>query len=240
VPIGGLLYSVIMPATQQSFFLLLLALGIFIFVCGIEVQKRRLGILGLLVGTINILVLSNPMKFNISTFLDNSTGQAIGCVIAMLVLSLIRDKSHDKTGRTLLNRFVSSAVSALTTKAYRRRENHLPALYHQLNQLLSLFPNDIGKYRLALQLIIAHQRLKIAEVPVNEELSAFHKRIRNTADRVVSSQSEGKREYYYQRLLAEMGEYQHKLVEYDAPLKVTEPVGRLYDLLNKYQRSFLQ
>ncbi len=240
IPLGGLLYSVIMPATQQSLFLLLLSLGIFIFICGIEVQKRRLGILGLLVGSINILVLSNPMKFNISTFLDNSTGQAIGCVIALVVLSLIRDKSRDKTGRTLLNRFVSSAVSALTTKAYRRRENHLPALYHQLNQLLVLFPSDMGKYRLALQLIIAHQRLKVAEVPVNEELSAFHKRIRNTADRVVSSQSEGKREYYYQRLLSEMGEYQQKLVEYDAPLKVTEPVRRLCELLNNYQRAFLQ
>ncbi|WP_045048323.1 p-hydroxybenzoic acid efflux pump subunit AaeB [Rouxiella chamberiensis] len=240
LPIGSMLYMVIMPWTQQSLFLLCLSLGIFIFICGIEVQKRRLGILGLLVGCINILVLSNPMTFDVMTFLDNATGQAIGCVIALVVLSLIRDKSRDKTGRTLLNRFVSSAVSALTTKAYRRRENHLPALYHQLNQLLVLFPNDIGKYRLALQLIIAHQRLKVAEVPVNEELSAFHKKIRHTADRVVSSQREGKREYYYQRLLSEMSEYQQKLVEYDAPPKVTEPVRRLCDLLHNYQRAFLQ
>lgn len=240
IPLGSLLYTVIMPATQQSLFLLLLSLGIFIFICGIEVQKRRLGVLGLLVGSINILVLSNPMTFNISTFLDNASGQAIGCIIALVVLAVIRDKSRDKTGRTLLNRFVSSAVSALTTKAYRRRENHLPALYHQLNQLLVLFPNDIGKYRLALQLIIAHQRLKLAEVPVNEELSAFHKKIRNTADHVVSSQRESKREYYYQRLLKEMSEYQQKLVEYDAPPKVTEPVRRLCDLLHNYQRAFLQ
>ncbi|MEG3132842.1 p-hydroxybenzoic acid efflux pump subunit AaeB [Rouxiella sp. T17] len=240
IPIGSMLYMVIMPWTQQSLFLLCLSLGIFIFICGIEVQKRRLGILGLLVGCINILVLSNPMTFDVMTFLDNATGQAIGCVIALVVLSLIRDKSRDKTGRTLLNRFVSSAVSALTTKAYRRRENHLPALYHQLNQLLVLFPNDIGKYRLALQLIIAHQRLKLAEVPVNDELSAFHKKIRHTADRVVSSQREGKREYYYQRLLSEMSEYQQKLVEYDAPPKVTEPVRRLCDLLHNYQRAFLQ
>ncbi|CAM3677889.1 p-hydroxybenzoic acid efflux pump subunit AaeB [Rouxiella silvae] len=240
IPIGSLFYMVILPWTQQSLFLLCLSLGIFIFVIGIEVQKRRLGVLGLLVGCINILVLSNPMTFDVTSFLDNATGQAIGCVIALVVLSLIRDKSRDKTGRTLLNRFVSSAVSALTTKAYRRRENHLPALYHQLNQLLVLFPNDIGKYRLALQLIIAHQRLKMAEVPVNEELSAFHKQIRHTADRVVSSQREGKREYYYQRLLKEMGEYQQKLVEYDAPPKVTEPVRRLCNLLHNYQRAFLQ
>jgi len=240
IPVGSLFYMVIMPWTQQSLFLLCLSLGIFIFIIGIEVQKRRLGVLGLLVGSINVLVLSNPMSFNVTTFLDNVTGQAIGCGIAVVVLALIRDKSRDRTGRTLLNRFVSSAVSALTTKAYRRRENHLPALYHQLNQLLVMFPNDIGKYRLALQLIIAHQRLKLAEIPVNEELSAFHKQIRYTADRVVSARREGKRAYYYQRLLTEMAEYQQKLVAYQAPLKVTEPVRRLCDLLHNYQRAFLE
>jgi len=220
--------------------LLFIALGVFIFICGIEVQKRRLGVMGLLAGVINVLVLTNPMTFNVSSFFDSVIGQAIGCCISLIVLSLIRDKSRDKTGRTLLNRFVSSAVSALTTKAYRRRENHLPALYHQLNQLLVMFPNDIDKYRLALQLIIAHQRLKMAEVPVIEELSAFHKKIRNTADHVVSSLSEGKRAYYYQRLLDEMNEYQRKLAEYDSPRKVTEPVKKLTELMSKYQRAFLE
>lgn len=239
IPVGSMMFMLIMPATQQSLFLLCLSLGIFTFFIGIEVTKRRLGMLGLLAGTINILVLSNPMKFNVTSFLDNVTGQAIGTVIAMVVLLVVRDKSREKTGRTLLNRFMSSAVSALTTKAYRRRENHLPALYHQLNQLLVMFPNDIGKYRLALMLIIAHQRMKLAEVPVNDELSAFHKKIRNTADHVVSASGEGKRTYYYQRLLSELGEYQEKLVEYDAPLKVTEPVRRLTDMLHRYQHSFV-
>ncbi|MFZ4833286.1 p-hydroxybenzoic acid efflux pump subunit AaeB [Rouxiella sp. Mn2063] len=240
IPVASLYFMVIMPATQQSLLLLFIALGVFIFICGIEVQKRRLGVMGLLAGVINVLVLTNPMTFNVSSFFDSVIGQAIGCCISLIVLSLIRDKSRDKTGRTLLNRFVSSAVSALTTKAYRRRENHLPALYHQLNQLLVMFPNDIGKYRLALQLIIAHQRLKMAEVPMIEELSVFHKKIRNTADHVVSSLSEGKRAYYYQRLLDEMNEYQRKLVEYDSPHKVIEPVKNLTELLSKYQRAFLE
>lgn len=238
IPVGSIYFMLILPATQQSLFLLCLSLGLLTFFIGIEVQKRRLGMLGLLAGTINILVLSNPIKFNVTAFLDGATGQAIGSVIALVVLLLIRDKSRERTGRTLLNRFMSSAVSALTTKTYRRRENHLPALYHQLNQLLVMFPNDIGKYRLALMLIIAHQRMKMAEVPVNDELSAFHKRIRNTADHVVSS-GDGKRTYYYQRLLSELNEYQQKLVEYDAPPKVTEPVKRLADMLHKYQHSFL-
>lgn len=238
IPVGSIYFMLIMPATQQSLFLLCLCLGLLTFFIGIEVTKRRLGMLGLLAGTINVLVLSNPMKFNVTAFLDNATGQAIGTMIALVVLLLIRDNSRERTGRTLLNRFMSSAVSALTTKAYRRRENHLPALYHQLNQLLVMFPNDIGKYRLALMLIIAHQRMKMAEVPASEELSAFHKRIRNTADHVVSSR-EGKRTYYYLRLLSELNEYQQKLVEYDAPLKVTEPVRRLAEMLHKYQHAFL-
>lgn len=180
---------VILPATQQSILLLCLSLGLLAFFIGIEVQKRRLGSLGLLAGTINILVLSNPMEFNVTQFLDGALGQFLGSCVGLMVLLLIRDNSRERTGRTLLNQFVSSAVSALTTKAARRRQNHLPALYQQLNQLLMMFPNDIAKYRLALNLIIAHQRMQRAEIPASEELSAFHRRIRSTADRVVSART---------------------------------------------------
>lgn len=185
IPVGSLFFMVILPATQQSILLLCLSLGLLAFFIGIEVQKRRLGSLGLLAGTINILVLSNPMEFNVTQFLDGALGQFLGSCVGLMVLLLIRDNSRERTGRTLLNQFVSSAVSALTTKAARRRQNHLPALYQQLNQLLMMFPNDIAKYRLALNLIIAHQRMQRAEIPASEELSAFHRRIRSTADRVV-------------------------------------------------------
>ena len=170
IPVGSLFFMVILPATQQSILLLCLSLGLLAFFIGIEVQKRRLGSLGLLAGTINILVLSNPMEFNVTQFLDGALGQFLGSCVGLMVLLLIRDNSRERTGRTLLNQFVSSAVSALTTKAARRRQNHLPALYQQLNQLLMMFPNDIAKYRLALNLIIAHQRMQRAEIPVSEEL----------------------------------------------------------------------
>ncbi|MFO6483929.1 hypothetical protein ACLBR5_06040 [Escherichia coli] len=33
---------------------------------------------------------------------------------------------------------------------------------------------DLPKFRLALTMIIAHQRLRDAPIPVNEDLSAFH------------------------------------------------------------------
>ena len=38
---------------------------------------------------------------------------------------------------------------------------------------------------------------------------------------------------------AGLNEYQQKLVEHHAPLKVTEPVKRLADMLHKYQHAFL-
>lgn len=238
-PLGALFYLLILPETQQSLFLLCLSLGIMAFIIGIEVQKRRLGSLGTLASTINIIVLSNPMTFHITSFIDSAIGQIIGCFVAMIVLFLIRDTSRERTGRTLMNQLVSSAVSALTTKAVRRRENHLPALYQRLNQLLMMFPNDIAKYRLALNLIITHQRMQMAEIPERAELSAFHKQIRGTADHVVTAKNEVKRAYYYDRLLKEMHEYQQKLIDNGAPLSVTGAVKRLADMLHRYRHALL-
>lgn len=238
-PLGAFFYMFILPETQQSMLLLCLSLGVMAFFIGIEVQKRRLGSLGTLASTINILVLSNPMSFQVTLFIDSAIGQIIGCFVAMIVLFLIRDTSRERTGRTLMNQLVSSAVSALTTKAARRRENHLPALYQRLNQLLMMFPNDIAKYRLGLNLIIAHQRMQMTEIPEKEELSVFHKQIRSTADHVVAAKSEAKRAYYYDRLLREMNEYQQKLVDNSAPLSVTGPVKRLADMLYLYRHALI-
>ena len=107
------------------------------FFIGIEVQKRRLGSLGALASTINIIVLDNPMTFHFSQFLDSALGQLVGCFLAMMVILLVRDNSQARTGRVLLNQFVSAAVSSLTTNTARRKENHLPALYQQLFLLLN-------------------------------------------------------------------------------------------------------
>ncbi|MFW5391013.1 p-hydroxybenzoic acid efflux pump subunit AaeB [Yersinia sp. 2544 StPb PI] len=239
LPIGALYFMFIIPATQQSMLLLCISLGLLAFIIGIEVQKRRLGSLGTLASTINIMVLSNPMEFNVSMFLDSALGQIVGCFVSLIVLLLIRDNAKDRTGRTLLNRFVYSAVSALTTNKVRRSENHLPALYQQLNQLLMMFPGDIDKYRLALTLIIAHQRLNNTEIPVNAELSAFHKQIRYTADRVINAKNDQKRRYYFARLLQELDQYQQKLVDYQSPDSVIRPVKRLADMLHRYQSALI-
>jgi len=240
IPLGSLYYMFIMPATQQSMLLLCICLGVMAFTGGILIQRRQIGTLGALVGTINILTLDNPMTFNVTAFLDNALGQAIGCFVALIVILLIRDTSKARIGRTLLNRFMYSAVAAMTTNQLRRRENHLPALYQQLFMLLNIFPGDINKFRIALTLIISHQRLRDADIPVNSDLSSFHKQLRHTADRVISASSDAKRHRYFERLLAELHIYQEKLVQYEAPLSVTEPVQRLVTMLKKYQTTLLQ
>ncbi|WP_158150746.1 p-hydroxybenzoic acid efflux pump subunit AaeB [Pantoea ananatis] len=240
VPLGALYFMYILPNTQQSAVLLCIAIGLLGFISGILIQRRQIGTLGAMVGTINVLVLDNPMQFNFTQFIDNALGQWIGSFVALMVILLIRDKSKARTGRKLLNRFMYAAVSAMTTNQARRRENHLPALYQQLFLLLNLFPGDIDKYRIALTLIIGHQRLRAADVPVNADLSAYHRQLRHTADRIISVRSDEKRRYYFERLLKELDVYQHKLAHYDAPTSVIEPVTRLAEMLKKYQNTLVQ
>ena len=237
LPIGAFYFLVVLPSTQQSMLLLCISLAVLAFFIGIEVQKRRLGSLGALASTINILVLDNPMTFHFSQFLDSALGQLVGCFLAMMVILLVRDNSQARTGRVLLNQFVSAAVSAMTTNTARRKENHLPALYQQLFLLLTKFPGDVAKFRLALTMIIAHQRLRNAPVPINDDLSAFHRQLRHTADRVISASSDDKRRRYFGQLLEELNVYQEKLRVWEAPLQVTEPVRRLTEVLHRYQNA---
>ena len=82
LPIGAFYFLVVMPATQQSMLLLCISLAVLAFFIGIEVQKRRLGSLGALASTINIIVLDNPMTFEFSRFLDSALGQIVGCILA--------------------------------------------------------------------------------------------------------------------------------------------------------------
>ncbi|MEX9251533.1 p-hydroxybenzoic acid efflux pump subunit AaeB [Pseudenterobacter timonensis] len=240
LPLGALYFLVIIPNTQQSMLLLCIALAVMAFFIGIEVQKRRLGSLGALASTINIIVLDNPMTFHFSQFLDSALGQLVGCFVAMMVILIVRDNSRARTGRVLLNQFVFAAVSAMTTNTARRKENHLPALYQQLFLLLNKFPDDIGKFRLALTMIIAHQRLRNAPFPINDDLSAFHRQLRRTADHVISASSDDKRRRYFGQLLEELNVYQEKLRVWEAPPQVTESVARLTGVLHRYQNALTE
>ncbi|MED5742933.1 FUSC family protein, partial [Enterobacter hormaechei] len=79
LPLGALSCLVIIPSTQDSMLLRCISLGVIAFFIGIEVQKRRLGSLGALSSTINIIVLDNPMAFHFSQFLDCALCQLVGC-----------------------------------------------------------------------------------------------------------------------------------------------------------------
>ncbi|MCW2475544.1 p-hydroxybenzoic acid efflux pump subunit AaeB [Candidatus Symbiopectobacterium sp. NZEC151] len=240
LPLGSLLFMFVLPSTQQSMLLLCLSLGIMAFIIGIEVQKRRMGSLGALASTINILVLDNPMTFNLSHFLDSAIGQVIGCLLAWLVILLIRDNSRARTGQTLLNRFVYSAISALTTNPSKRRENHLPALYQQLYLLLTLFPNDIAKYRLALSLIILHQRMRNLPLPMDSELSAFHRRLRQAAEQVSDARREISRRHAFTQLLTLLDEYQVALCQRQIAPEIGASVGRITEILHRYQHALVE
>ena len=86
-------------------------------------------------------------------------------------------------------------------------------------------------------MIIAHQRLRDAPIPVNDDLSAFHKQLRRTADHVISAVNDDKRRRYFGQLLDELDVYQEKLRVWEAPPQVTEPVKRLTGMLHKYQHA---
>ncbi len=238
-PIGLLYYAYLMPNTQQSVLLLCLIIGALAFVAGILIQRRQVGALGGFVGILNVIVLSNPISFPIESFLDNSFGQICGCFLSLIVILLIRDKSQARTGRKILNRLMYAAISSLTTNVVRRRENHLPALYQQLFMLLSTFPGDLNKYRLALTLIISQQRLRSNPIPPNAVLSEFHQRLRATGDKVIAASSVEKKQYYYERLLKELSTYEQLLEENQVSLMVRESVHRLVDILTRYQATMI-
>ena len=86
-------------------------------------------------------------------------------------------------------------------------------------------------------MIIAHQRLRNAPIPVNDDLSAFHRQLRHTADRVISASNDDKRRRYFGQLLNELNIYQEKLLIWEAPPQVTEPVRRLTEMLHRYQNA---
>ena len=72
---------------------------------------------------------------------------------------------------------------------------------------------------------------------MNEDLSAFHRQLRRTADRVISAGNDDKRRRYFSQLLEELEIYQEKLIIWKAPPQVTEPVKRLSGMLHKYQHA---
>ncbi|AIJ07770.1 MULTISPECIES: p-hydroxybenzoic acid efflux pump subunit AaeB [Edwardsiella] len=234
LPVGALYYTLILPATQQSLVLLCLSLGALSFICGMEVQKRRLGSLGTLASTLNILVLSNPMRFPIESFVDSAIGQVIGCLLALVVLLAVRDHSRARTGRTLMRRLAFGAVAALRGEG--TRGNLLPALYRQLFLLLTLFPDDIGRYRLALTLIVLQQRLAHPALPYD---AGRLRAIDTAATRLLTGRGAARRRGALLRLTTGLSGYADALARQGTAAAALQPLYQLADVLHRYRGVLL-
>ena len=239
-PIAFLLYTVIIPATQQSLLLLCCVLGGVAFICGILLQRRQLGTMGAFAGILNAVTLENPMLFNMHLFIDNVLGQVIGSCLAMMVILLIPDKSKARTGNNIMNTLMYSVLTVMKPGFKHRFNNHLPALFHQLGLLQSLFPGDDDKFRMSLALIISHQRLRALELPRAPELWPEYQRIKRTADDIRHAGSNRERKQKLDELLAHLKGYQEKLVTLEMPKPAAQSVERLVLLLDNYHHAFNQ
>lgn len=169
LPLGALYFLVIIPATQQSLFLLLFSISGLVFITGWAGQKQIPGMMGTIVGTLGLLVLSNPMSFNFLAFVDGALGQLIGSGIAFLVILLIGDNSASRTRRALLCSLIRPVLRQLHTRSDKAGDM-LPALYACLERLRQITPTDEQGQRLGMDLITCWHMVKDRKLQPSPEL----------------------------------------------------------------------
>ncbi len=238
-PVALVIYTIILPATQQSMTLLCLTMGVVAFVCGLFLQKRQLGTMGAFAGILNAVTIDNPMAFHFSVFLDNVLGQIIGSCLALAVILLIPDNARKHTGRKILNRLMYSAISALGSDKSRRHRNHLPAMYQQLGLLQNLFPQDINKYRIALTLILSYQQFTTISVQDSQALSHLRSNLRVIARRLVSADQPPQRRESFTRLMSELKDYLTGSPGQGGEQSLHQKLERMVVLLEQYEDSFI-
>ncbi|MEG2828733.1 MAG: p-hydroxybenzoic acid efflux pump subunit AaeB, partial [Edwardsiella sp. (in: enterobacteria)] len=151
-----------------------------------------------------------------------------------VVLLAVRDRSRARTGRTLMRRLAFVAVAALRGEG--TRGNLLPALYRQLFLLLTLFPDDIGRYRLALTLIVLQQRLAHSALPCDaERLRA----IDAAATRLLTGRGAARRRGALLQLTTGLSDYADALVRQGAAGAALQPLYQLADVLHRYRGVLL-
>lgn len=237
--VGAVYFAIVLPMPQQNPLVLIGVLCVVGFFFAIEVQKQRLGMMTALPLTANVLILDSDAPFHYSMFVHGALSQIVGCLIATAMIVLIKDVTRQHTGRVILTQLISAVIGTLTSRAARREENHLPALYQQLFTLLNLFPNDIDRYRLALDLIVTHERLRECELPQDEDLSLIHERLREAAQLILKAEDEPARRLHIERLKKDICIYRDKLYVHGVATEVVENVERLATLLTKYKRVLI-
>lgn len=197
LPLGALYFLIIIPATQQSLFLLLFSISGLVFITGWAGQKQIPGMMGTIVGTLGLLVLSNPMSFNFLAFVDSALGQLIGSGIAFLVILLINDNSAPRTRRALL--------CSLIRPVFRQPDKTgdiLPALYACLERLRQVAPDDEQGQRLGMRLITSWYTMNVlTHHQPAPELICLLREGEQSLDGIARALLPGKRKRHYVRLL---------------------------------------
>ncbi|HDF5713112.1 TPA: FUSC family protein [Klebsiella variicola] len=239
-PISFLLYTVVIPSTQQSLILLCIMHGLVAFISGIFLQRRQLGTMGAFAGILNAVTIANPMVFNINTFTDNVLGQIVGSLFAFAVILLIPDRSQSRTTQKIMNTLIYSITTSLNPANRRQSKTHLPALYQHLSLLQSLHPGDLDKLRMSLGLIVGHNHLANAQLPDNPALNMPYRELRSAADEVKYASNNEKRKEKLNMYLARLRTYQQMLVKVKASREVSESVDRLVYLTETYHHAFVK
>lgn len=110
-------------------------------------------------------------------------------------------------------------------------------LYQKLFHLMAIFLGDAAKYRRALLLIVAHQRLRSAYIPLKKDLSAGHCQIRATTDQVLVLRSDPRRRRKFDQLLEEMRVYRNKLEVYQVAPDIIASIEHLTDIFRRYRHA---
>ena len=238
-PISFLLYTIVIPSTQQSMILLCIMLGLVAFISGIFLQRRQLGTMGAFAGILNAVTIENPMVFDIHAFTDNVLGQIVGSLMAFAVILLIPDRSRARTTHKIMNTFIYSIITAVNSANRRANKNHLPALYQHLSLLPALHPGDMDKLRMSLALIASHSRLAGAEIPRHYALEASYRELRRSAEGIKHAGSSQKRQEKLDAFLTQLKSYQQKLNKVGISKEVSQDVGRLVTLTETYHHAFV-
>lgn len=238
-PLSFLLYTVVIPSTQQSMILLCIVLGLVAFISGIFLQRRQLGTMGAFAGILNAVTIANPMIFNIHTFTDNVLGQIVGSLLAFAVILLIPDRSQTRTTQKIMNTFIYSIITALNPANRKLNKSHLPALYQHLSLLQALHPGDLDKLRMSLGLIVGHNRLASAQLPNNPDLGMQYQMLRSATEEVKHARNNEKRKEKLDAYIAQLRAYQHLLVKTEDSREVSENLNRVVYLTETYHHAFV-
>ncbi|AKC32511.1 FUSC family protein [Candidatus Pantoea carbekii] len=239
IPLSMLYFCYLLPATQQSIFLLFIAIGILGFIGGIFIQCRQIGTLGSLIGMINSLGLSNPMKFKFNVFFNNAIGQCLGSCLAIVVIILICNKSKRFTDHQLVNSFMCITLMEMINYKMVNRENRLITLYKQLLLFIENFPRDLKKHYIALKFIIGYQYFYNVEMPINTDLSIYLYQIGCRINYITSTVNCKKRIYHFKVLLKMLILYQEQLRYHNATESAKAAVQYIVFILKKYQKNLI-